>query len=211
MAKTPSNAPQGSALERLPPVAKVGVGAAFVALIAVLYFVVFYGELDTQIEAARTKESALATELEKAKQSKADYQKDQDEKTRREQLAREQKKVLPDDPETPAFLNALQGVATISGINLTSWSPIDEAPFEFYAKVPMKLTMTGKFHQIVKFFHGVGQLDRIINIENIQFKSPKLEGEEVSVEVECLATAFRSLKTGESGGGGGRKKAGGAK
>jgi type IV pilus assembly protein PilO len=51
----------------------------------------------------------------------------------------------------------------------------------------------------VKFFYGVGQLDRIINIENIQIKKPsKTRGEEVEVEVECLATAFRAVKAGET-------------
>ncbi len=68
---------------------------------------------------------------------------------------------------------------------------------EFYAKVPMKLTLIGKFHQVAKFFHGVGQLDRIINVEDIRIKNPKVTGDEVQVEVECLATAFRSTRPGE--------------
>jgi type IV pilus assembly protein PilO len=89
-------------------------------------------------------------------------------------------------------------VATVSGVNLTSWSPTEQVAEQFYAKVPMKLTLKGKFHQVVKFFHGVGQLDRIINIENILIKEPKLSGDEVGVEVECLATAFRSVRPGET-------------
>src|SRR6185436_13001928 len=82
--------------------------------------------------------------------------------------------------------------------NLTSWSPTEEVTEEFYAKVPMKLTLIGKFHQVTKFFHGVGQLDRIINVEDIKIRSPKTTGDEVQVEVECLTTAFRSIRPGES-------------
>ena len=59
--------------------------------------------------------------------------------------------------QMPTFLSTIQDVATVSGINLTSWSPIEELPEEFYAKVPMKLTLIGKFHQVLKFFYGVGQ------------------------------------------------------
>ena len=187
----------GSVLDRLPPVAKVGVALFFVAMLGVLYFVVFYGEIDGQIAGAVQREAQLHDDLSKAELSKAEYQKDLEEKARREQTAREQKRILPDDPETPAFLSALQGVATISGVNLTAWSPAEEAVEEFYAKVPMKLAVSGKFHQIAKFFNGVGQLDRIINIENIQLKNPHLVSDEVDVDVECLATAFRSLKPGE--------------
>jgi type IV pilus assembly protein PilO len=197
MAPKPQPAAGGSALDRLSPVAKFGLGFLFFFLVGVVYFVIFHGDLETEIESAQNAQHGLEAQLDKAETSKAEYQKDLDEKTRREQLALEQKKILPDDPETPAFLAALQGVATLSGVNLTSWSPIEEQPQEFYAKVPMKLTLVGKFHQVAKFFHGVGQLDRIINVEDIRIKTPKVNGDEVQVEVECLATAFRSSRPGE--------------
>jgi type IV pilus assembly protein PilO len=192
-------APQGgSSLDRLPPVAKAGFALLVVGLVGLLYFVVFYGDVDGAISQAQQKEGSLHGELAQAETSKAEYQKDLDEKTRREQTAREQKRVLPDDPEMPAFLSALQGVATISGVNLTAWSPVDEQIEEFYAKVPMRLSLTGRFHQIAKFFNSVGQLDRIINVENIQIKNPHLQSDDVIVDVTCLATAFRSTKTGET-------------
>jgi type IV pilus assembly protein PilO len=197
MATKPTAAPPGGALDRLPPLAKVGVGFLFVFLVGLLYFVIFFGEVDNQLTSAWELERTLADQLQQAERSKVEYQKDLDEKSRREQLAREQRKVLPDDPETPAFLAALQSVATLTGVNLTSWSPAEELAQEFYAKVPMKLTLSGKFHQVAKFFYSVGQLDRIINIENIQIKKPTTTGDEIEVQVECLATAFRSLRPGE--------------
>ena len=198
MAQKPSAPPAGSTLDRLPPIAKAGVGLLFVFLVALAYFVIFFSEVDAELTSARDLEQNLTGQLAQAEISKAEYQKDLDEKTRREQLAREQKKILPDDPETPAFLSALQSVATLTGVNLTSWNPLEEQPQEFYAKIPMKLTLTGKFHQVAKFFHSVGQIDRIINVEDIQIKQPKATGDEVAIEVECLATAFRSLKPGEA-------------
>lgn len=199
MATKAAAASTGSALDRLSPAGKVLVGLIFVALIGVLYFVFFYAELDGEIASSKQRYTALTSELSKAQESKEAYQKDLDEKTRRETLSAQQKKVLPDDPEMPAFLQALQNTATISGVELTSWAPGDEIPQEFYARVPMKLTLKGKFHQVAKFVYSVGQLDRIINIENIQLKNPSnTEGDEVTVEVECLATAFRAVKLGEA-------------
>src|SRR5262249_51490306 len=153
-----------------------------VVLVGVLYFVVFYGDIDNEITNETNQNASLEQQLRDAKASKEAYQKDLDEKTRREQLAREQKKILPDESETPAFLQQLQSTATSAGVNLTSWTPEEEVPLEFYAKVPMKVTLKGKFHQIAKFFHGVGQQDRITNVENIQIKAPhseKAAGDEV--------------------------------
>lgn len=199
MATKPAAAPAGSALDRLSPVGKLLIGILFVGLVGVLYFVFFYADLDTQIASAKQRHGTLTDELRRAQESKEAYQKDLDEKTRREQLSQQQKKILPDDPEMPAFLQVLQNTATISGVELTSWSPADEVPQDFFARVPMKLTLKGKFHQIAKFVFSVGQLDRIINIENIQLKNPaSTDGNEVLVEVECLATAFRASRPGEA-------------
>jgi type IV pilus assembly protein PilO len=199
MAPKSQVAPAGSALDRLPAAGKVAVGLVFVLLAAAVYFVIFYGDLATSIEQATERETTLTAELARSELSKVEYQKDLEEKTRREQIGRDQKKVLPDASETPAFLATLQGIATIAGVSLTSWSPIEEVPMEFYAKVPMKLTLSGKFHQVAKFFNGVGQVDRIINVENIQIKSPKTDREDVEVQVECLATAFRAIGQDDAG------------
>jgi type IV pilus assembly protein PilO len=197
MAAAKGNAPAqgGSTLDRLPPIGKVGVGFLFVVLIGLLYFVVFYSDVDNDLTSAKQNEAILTAQLATAETSRDEYQKDADEKTRREQQAREQKKILPDDPETPTFLSTIQDVATISGINLISWTPTEQVPMDFYAKVPMKLALNGKFHQVVKFFHGVGQQDRIINVEDIQIKKARA-GEEV--DVECLVTAFRAIRAGEA-------------
>lgn len=200
MAEKRTTAQSGLSIDRLSPLAKVAIGALFVGLLGVLYFIGFYADVSSDIENQKNRTTTLNGELQKAQASKDAYQKDLDEKTRREQLSREQKKILPDDSETPAFLSAIQGVATVSGVNLTSWSPTEEIPQEFFAKVPMKLTLSGKFHQVAKFFYGVGQLDRIINVEDIQIKKPKPKGDEVEVEVECLATAFRAVRAGEGAG-----------
>jgi type IV pilus assembly protein PilO len=190
--------PPASALDRLSTTGKVALGGVFVALIAALYFVVFYGDVAAQISTAKMAAGTLETNLSQMKASKDAYLKDVETKTKGEARAREQKKMLPDEPETPAFLSQLQGQATIAGVSLTSWNPMDETVQEFYVKVPLKLTLSGKFHQVMRFFHLVGQMERITNIEDVKIKTPKAQTEEVTVEVECLATAFRAVKPGET-------------
>lgn len=188
--------------EKLSPVGKFALTFLCLLIIGGAYVIFLYDDLSTQIETARGKELNLRAQLKKAEESKEQYQKDLAEKIKREQAGREQKKMLPDDPETPAFLSSLQGAAIIAGVNLNSWSPMEQTPQEFYAKVPMKLTLSGKFHQIVKFFYNAGQLDRITNIENIQLKAVKAKNSpEISVSVECLATAFRAVRLEEAAAG----------
>jgi type IV pilus assembly protein PilO len=181
-----------SVLAKLPPLAKVGVGALFVILIGVAYFVVFYGDLASSITAEKSKEAKLRGDLSAARQNEFSYQKDLAELSDRQQRQRELVKILPTETEYPAFLSAVQNVANVAGIALTAWSPLPEEPDQFYSRVPMKLQLTGRYHQVAKFFHGVGQLDRVINMENISLTDPKPDGEDIVVKVDALATAFRA-------------------
>lgn len=209
-------AASGSTLDRLPLAGKIGVGLLFMALVGALFFVFVYEDLSNELQQAKRREVVLQGELRTAQAAKEAYQKDRDEKIRSEARAEQTKKVLPDDPETPAFLASLQQTATVAGINLTSWAPVDEVPQEFFAKVPMKLTLTGRFHQVARFFFGVGQLDRIINMEDIQMKianktgsgTVKDQAPEPEVNVECLATAFRALRLDDAGKGSKRRGTG---
>jgi len=182
-----------SALARLPPAGKVGLGAGLLAMVGVAYFVVFYGDLASSISAAQDKEQSLRQELAEAHKAEFAHQKDLEELSLRQQRQRELVKILPSDTEYPAFLSAVQNVANVSGVALSAWTPNAEVPEQFYARVPMKLELRGRYHQIAKFFYGVGQLDRIINMENISITDPKPEGDDIVIRAEALATAFRAL------------------
>lgn len=185
-------------LSRLPAPAKVGAGAGLVGLVAVAYVVVFLSDLTDQIDAADRRTDQLNAELSQTRKAEFAYQKDLAELTDRQQRQRELNKVLPTTTEYPAFLSAVQNVANVSGVGLAAWAPQGEVPDQFYARVPMRLELSGRFHQVAKFFYGVGHLDRIINMENISLTEPKVVGEDVVLKVEGLATAFRALDTAAS-------------
>lgn len=182
-----------SALAKLPTPAKIGAGVALLSLTGIAYYVVFYGDLQSAIAAAKSKQGQLQSELSEARKAEFAYQKDRAELTERQQRQRELNKVLPPTSEYPAFLSAVQNVANVAGVELSAWTPSPEVAEEFYARVPMKLELVGRYHQIAKFFYGVGQLDRIINLENVSLSDAENRGEDVLIKVEALATAFRAV------------------
>jgi type IV pilus assembly protein PilO len=190
---TTSNAPAFS-LSRLPLAARAAVGGVFVVIIALVYWVVFYSEVSAKIEQANRASNDLQTELARQQQAQAGYLVDRDELVMRQQRQRELNKVLPADTEAAAFLSALQQVSNVSGVDLKGWKPEEEQSQAFFAKVPMRLELSGHFHQIAKFMYEVGRLDRIINIENIELSDPKVVGDDVDLSAHCLATTFHALK-----------------
>jgi len=181
-------------LNRLPIAGKIGVGAVLVSLLGVAYYVLLHTDVAARIDREKKNTGELEAELSRQRQSQASYFADRDELAMRQQKQRELNKVLPTETEAATFLSALQAVSNISGIDLKAWTPMEEVPQAFFAKVPMKLQITGRFHQIAKFIYEVGKQDRIINMENLELSEPKLEGEDIILKANCLATTFHLIK-----------------
>ena len=43
----------------------------------------------------------------------------------------------------------------------------------------------------------MGKLNRLVNIDNIDFKNPKIAGDQVGLEISTLATTYRFLDEAE--------------
>jgi type IV pilus assembly protein PilO len=180
-------------LAKIPLPARVALGAGVLVLAALTYWVIFYTAVSQKITQTRNASVALASDLAGVKQAQASYFADRDELALRQQRQRELNKVLPETTEQAAFLSAIQQVSNVSGIDLKAWQPLEERQEAFFAKVPMRLEISGKFHQVAKFAYEIGKLDRIINVENIQLMSPHKEGEDVIMNARCLATTFHMI------------------
>jgi len=180
-------------LARLPMPARIGITIGLLLLFGLAYYVLFYSDIAGQIETTKAARMQLESELTSAKQAELAYQKDLEELARRRERERELNKILPSNTEYPAFLSAVQAVANSTGVDLIAWSPQPEVKEQYYARVPMTIELAGRFHQIAKFFYGIGQSDRIMNMENIKLSAPRVVDQDVYLSVEGLATAFRAL------------------
>ncbi len=181
-------------LAKLPLPLKVAFGAIAMTAVALVYYVVFHTDVGSKIDGQRRHSSELDAELGNQRQSQASYFADRDELVMRQQRQRDFNKVLPAETEAAAFLSSIQSVSNVSGIDLKAWFPQDETTQTYFAKVPMRLEMSGKFHQLAKFVFEVGKLDRIINLENIEIGDARTDGDDVAVNAKCLATTFHTLK-----------------
>jgi type IV pilus assembly protein PilO len=183
-----------SLLARTPPYARIGAALGLSALTAAGYWFIFYSDTAAKIEGAERQKKSLTEELAVEQQAEASYFADRDELALREQRARELNKLLPPDAQEDGFLSSVQQASNSAGIDLKAYTPLEEVNQNFYSKVPMRLEMSGKFHQIAKFAYDLGRVDRIINVEDIELSDPKVVGDEVVLRAKCLATAFHGTK-----------------
>ncbi|HEY3819454.1 MAG TPA: type 4a pilus biogenesis protein PilO [Polyangiaceae bacterium] len=185
--------PAQSALAKVPTWGKYVIGVLAALLTVSAYWFFYYSETSAKIEGAVRQKQALRDKFAQEQQAQSSYFADRDELAVREQRARELNKLLPPDSEEDAFLSSVQSASNAAGIDLKGYAPQEEVAQNFYAKVPMKLEMSGKFQQIAKFAFELGKVDRIINVENIELTEPKLVGDEVILHARCLATAFHAI------------------
>ena len=104
---------------------------------------------------------------------------------------------LPEKKEIPELLSSISSKAQQSGLDVLLFRPRPESYQEFYAEVPVDITVKGNFHNTVNFFDDVGRMDRLVNIDNIGFKNPTVSGDSVVLETTSVATAFRFLDEAE--------------
>jgi type IV pilus assembly protein PilO len=189
------NALLDNILER-PTAQKLVILVVLVVLIVALYYTFLY---TPQAEEIRS----LAESIESAEKDKVSKQR------LAANLPRLQKELkdldaqlkqavaqLPNKKEMADLLSSISSKARESGLEVLLFRPRAESYQEFYAEVPVDITVKGGFPNAVSFFDEVGRLNRLINIDNIGFKS-SIAGDQVIVETTSVATAFRFLDEAE--------------
>jgi type IV pilus assembly protein PilO len=100
---------------------------------------------------------------------------------------------LPDRREIPDLLSNISTKAREAGLEIILFRPRAENLKEFYAEIPVDIVVRGGFTSAVAFFDEVGKFNRLVNIDNIDFKNPKVTGDQVGLEISTLATTYRFL------------------
>lgn len=183
-------------LERSKP-QKIAILAATIILISALYYSFVYSPKSDEV--AKLADSVeIARNEKKAKELKAANlpRLQRDLKMLDMQLTKAVAE-LPNQKQIAALLTNISAQAQQAGLNVILFRPRAETFQEFYAEVPVDITVKGNFHNTVSFFDAVGRLDRLINIDNIGFRNPTIAGDNVIMETTSVATAFRFLNEAE--------------
>jgi type IV pilus assembly protein PilO len=180
-----------STFAALPPGGKVLVLIALLGLVSAGYYLGVHMGLEQEAEEAQRRHEVLQNDLNQARERQKEYLKLREELASREALDRQNMRVLPEAAEIPAFLDDLNRLAELSGLSVGNVNPRPEQSEQFFVRVPVSLSLGGKFHQLAKFFYNISRLERAINMENISLTQPKTENDEINLSVSVLATTFR--------------------
>lgn len=176
---------------QLPTGVKVLLLLLMLGVISAIYYFALHMSLSDEIENAEQRHQQLQTEMREAQQRQQEYLRLTQELAAREAIDIENKRVLPEDAEIAAFLQDLNRLAELSGLSILLVEPRPEEAQEQYVRIPVTLRLSGRYHQLAKFFYNVSQLERAVNMENVTMADPDSEGDDVVLDIGVLATTFR--------------------
>jgi type IV pilus assembly protein PilO len=103
-------------------------------------------------------------------------------------------KQLPSKTEVAELLVDISQTGLASGLEFELFQPTAEVPLEFYAELPIKLRVTGQYHEFGNFVSGVAALPRIVTLHDFSI-SPGKDGKLV---MEATAKTYRYLDEDEA-------------
>ena len=98
---------------------------------------------------------------------------------------------LPNETEIETLLTDISQTGISSGLTIDFFQPEGLRPKEFYSEYPIKLKVTGYYHEFAEFISGVAALPRIVTLRNITIA--KTRGKGVKLTMELTAVTYQYL------------------
>lgn len=100
-------------------------------------------------------------------------------------------RALPENEEIPTLLTGISMAGKESGLNFILFQPKPEDKKDFYAEIPVEMKVTGDYHGVATFFESVAELNRIVNIRNINMMPDK---ESSNLAATCTAVTYKFIE-----------------
>lgn len=100
---------------------------------------------------------------------------------------------LPNETEIETLLTDISQTGISAGLEIDYFKPEGLRPKEFYSEYPIKLKVTGRYHEFAEFISGVAALPRIVTVQDIAIKKADAKGGGVKLTMELTAITYQYL------------------
>ena len=149
--------------------------AMFVALFFVLasaggtYYFVYQNQMP-RLERAQAEEQTLRASFEQKQRKAANFDAYQVQLAEIETSFGTMLRQLPGKTEIPNLLVDISQTGLAAGLQEELFQPLDEIQKDFYAEKPIKIRLTGSFHEFGKFVSDIAALPRIVTLHDIEIQ-----------------------------------------
>ncbi|MBV8784129.1 MAG: type 4a pilus biogenesis protein PilO [Gammaproteobacteria bacterium] len=174
------------------PVLAGAVAGAFLVLSAILFYYFVWNEQRPKLQDFAAEEQRLRQEF-KDKHAKAvnlEVYKQQLKDIERSfgALLRQ----LPGKTEVPSLLVDISQTGLAAGLEEKLFQPQPEQKKDFYAELPIKIRLSGSYHQFGEFVSGIAALPRIVTLHDIDIKPDNKDAYD-QLSLELTAKTYRYM------------------
>lgn len=163
----------------------VAVGSGF-------YFLVYEGQMP-RLERAQLEEKELKTSYEHKQRKAANFNAYSEQLAEIERSFGTMLRQLPGKTEIPNLLVDISQTGLAAGLQEELFQPSSEVRKDFYAEKPIKMRLTGSYHEFGKFVSDIAALPRIVTLHDIQITSQPDGEEPDSLILKVTAKTYRYL------------------
>ena len=144
------------------------------------------------LQRAQDDESTLRVTFENKQRKAANYDAYKAQLSQIEQSFGTMLRQLPGETEIPSLIVDVSQTGLASGLQEKLFQPQPEIPRDFYAEKPIKIRLSGGYHEIANFVSGVAALPRIVTLHDINI-TPEGQDSFDQLSLEVTAQTYRYL------------------
>jgi type IV pilus assembly protein PilO len=169
----------------------IGIVFLLVVGLGIYWFIV--KDKQPILERAKQEEVAYRDTFENKQRKAANYDAYKAQLAQIEQSFGTMLRQLPGETEIPSLIVDISQTGLGAGLQERLFEPQAEIPKDFYAEKPIKIRLTGGYHEIARFVSGIAALPRIVTLHNIVISRENPESfDQLSMEV--TAQTYRYLE-----------------
>lgn len=168
-----------------------------IVLVTAGYWYFFLDDIWTQRATLEAETAKLEKEKVEYEGRKKEYLKYRAEVTQLQEEQKDVLRLLPRKDDIEQFVEALQQQTEMAGLNRQTLIRDPPLSQDLYIRLPIKMSLFGSYHQFMRFFKSLGEISRIVNVEDLRL-APVAQGDaskEVAdlLRADFIAVAFQFL------------------
>ena len=178
---------------RWPLAFRAGVIAIlFVVVVGMGIFWTIIENKAPQLQRAQNDEETLRVTFENKQRKAANYDAYTAQLAQMKQSFGTMLRQLPGKTEIPSLIVDISQTGLAAGLQEKLFQPQAEIPRDFYAEKPIKIRLSGGYHEIANFVSGIASLPRIVTLHNINI-TPEDKDLYDRLLLEVTAQTYRYL------------------
>jgi type IV pilus assembly protein PilO len=204
-------------LKKLSPKVKILIACLVFILIGYFYYMLFLGDVLAKKTALETKLAGLEQQVAEKEKTVAQLGKYIQEVNALKESFKVALQKLPNEREIAGLLSSVVLAGKGADVDFLLFEPkppekkvpevkpgtppapgpkpadakVPPPPPKFYEDIPIKVQLTGSFHNTISFFERVARLPRIVNIEDITMgEAQEVKGRGRIVKTSCMVKTY---------------------